>query len=184
MKILLFCLLLSTGIDCLIAQQQLFLCEDGHVFFRSDAPLELIEANSKQLRGVIDPQKRSFAFRLSINSFEGFNSRLQQVHFNENYLESHTYPNAIFKGKIIEHIDFTKEGTYDIRAKGILEIHGIKQERIIKSKLKIQNEQVSIQSFFSILLEEHDIRIPKIVHQKISELIYVQINAILKKQNL
>src|SRR5262245_21481143 len=60
----------------------------GIISFRSDAPLEVIKATSEKLHGRIDPVRRTFAFKVLIRSFEGFNSPLQQVHFYENYLES------------------------------------------------------------------------------------------------
>ena len=52
---------------------------------------------------------------------------MQKEHFNENYLESDKYPDATFAGKIIEDVDFTKNNTITVRAKGILTIHGVPQ---------------------------------------------------------
>lgn len=83
-------------------------------------PLELIEARSIELKGLIDPAKQTFAFSVSTNSFEGFNSKLQREHFNENYLESAKYPKSTFTGKIIEKVDFTTNGEHIICAKGKL----------------------------------------------------------------
>jgi hypothetical protein len=45
-----------------------------------------------------------------MQTFEGFNSALQREHFNENYIESNRFPDASFNGKIIEDIDFAKDG--------------------------------------------------------------------------
>jgi hypothetical protein len=158
-------------------QAQLYEVKEATVNFRSDAPLELIEAKSDALRGLIDGEKRTFAFSLPVTAFEGFNSPLQRVHFNENYMESKQYPNATFAGKIIERIDFTKTGRYVIRAKGQLKVHGIERERIIRSELEMKNGSLHVSSIFTILLAEHDISIPKIVHQKIAEEIEVRIQA-------
>ena len=52
-------------------------------------------------------------------------------------METDKYPNASFSGKIIEKIDFDSMGNYSIRAKGDLNIHGVKQERIIKCKFTL-----------------------------------------------
>jgi hypothetical protein len=155
----------------------LFSTKSGEVYFKSDAPLELIEARSKKLKGVIDAQANTFAFSVLMNTFEGFNSALQREHFGENYLEVTKFPAATFKGKIIETIDFQKDGTHTIRAKGNLDIHGVAQERIIKAVIVIKNGVLNVHSNFTVLLEEHDIHIPKIVHQKIAEEIYVEILA-------
>ena len=80
-------------------------------------------------------------------------------------------------GKIIEKIDFTKSGTFTIRAKGKLSVHGIERERIIQSTIQINGDKMFVKSTFSVPLVEHNISIPKLVHQKIAEEIQVTINA-------
>ena len=100
------------------AQPAIYTVEKGHVSFTSEAPLEVIKANSKQLRGAMNLDENTFAFVVSTRSFEGFNSPLQKEHFNEKYLESDLYPNTTFTGKIIEKIDFSTPGEYKLRAKG------------------------------------------------------------------
>ena len=86
--------------------QTIYKVLEGSVEFTSDAPLELIEAQSDEIIGLLNLDERSFAFRAPMRSFEGFNSALQRTHFNENYLESAKYPFTIFSGKVIEEIDF------------------------------------------------------------------------------
>ncbi|MBI1223638.1 MAG: YceI family protein [Bacteroidetes bacterium] len=154
-----------------------FTTQSGIIQFKSDAPLEVIEAKSKMLKGVIDMEERAFAFSVDVSSFEGFNSPLQREHFNENYLETKRYKTATFIGKIIEKDDFTKDGTYSIRTKGKLTVHGITKERIIKSEVTTKDGVIKVRSNFTVLLEEHGISIPKIVYQKIAEEITVDVAA-------
>ncbi len=154
----------------------------GTIAFRSDAPLELIKAQSSELKGIFITGKKQFAFIVTIKSFKGFNSPLQQEHFNENYLESNKYPTASFEGKIIEDVDFSKDGIYYIRAKGNLSIHGIVQERIIKSEITVKNSSISIRANFTILLADHNIPIPKVVNEKLASEIKVDIKADLVKK--
>lgn len=161
-------------------EEKIFQGNDGHVHFISEAPLEIIEASSSALQGVLDTDKGTFAFSVPMKSFEGFNSPLQRVHFNENYLESNRYPKTTFQGRIIEKIDLSVDGEYSVRAKGKLTIHGITKERIIKSKVVVKNDNINIQSRFTVMLEDHDIDIPKIVFQKIAEEIKVDIEINLK----
>ena len=71
-------------------------------------------------------------------SFKGFNSPVQQEHFYENYIEDDKFPRSSFQGKIIEKIDANLTGDFNVRAKGILDIHGVKQERIIPGTLIIE----------------------------------------------
>lgn len=154
-----------------------YLCQGGNVELRSDAPLELIKAVSGELKGVIDTDANTFAFTINNDSFKGFNSPLQREHFNENYIESLKYPKSTFTGKIIETIDYTKPGKYPIRAKGKLTIHGVTQERIIKSQIEIKGNKLLVNAAFSVLLADHDITIPRIVEQKIANEIEIILNA-------
>jgi len=166
-------------LNCFVVQSQvsaIYTSFSGTVDFTSDAPLELIKAKSDKLSGAINTKDKSFLFNIPMKSFQGFNSALQRTHFNENYLESDKYPKSVFEGKIIEDIDFDKPGTYPVRAKGNLTIHGVKQQRIIKSTLIITKESMKIKSTFTVPLTDHKIQIPTIVKQKISEEIYVTIN--------
>lgn len=150
-----------------------FSSQNGKIKFVSEAPLELIKAESDKLISVIDISKRSFAFSIIIETFEGFNSPLQKEHFRENYLETAKFKTATFKGKIIEEIDLSKEGTYNVRAKGMLSIHGIEKEKIIKTKMIVKNGSIDFDADFEVPLEEHNIKVPKVVNQKIAQVIRV-----------
>lgn len=155
-------------------QSNFYYSNTGTILFRSEAQQELIKASSSDLIGLLDIQKKTFIFKVIIRTFHGFNSALQQEHFNEKYLESEKFPEAYFNGKIIEDADLSVDGTYDLRAKGKLQIHGVEMERIIRSKAVVKNNIITIESQFSILLSDHSIKIPKIVHEKIaSEIIVV-----------
>jgi polyisoprenoid-binding protein YceI len=175
-KIILLLVFLSGGKSLCLSQAQLYVVEKGEVTFTSEASLENIKAESKSVRGVINPDSREFAFSIRINSFIGFNSEIQRVHFLENYMEQTKYPEATFSGKLIEDIPFDSPGTYSVRAKGVLEIHGIRQERILRGTITLKPGEVMMNADFSILLSDHDIAIPKIVRQKISEQIDIKLN--------
>ena len=154
-------------------------CVNGNVSLKSVATLELIQAKSNKLRGLIDTESQTFAWTVEITSFQGFNSPLQREHFNENYMESVRFPKASFTGKIIEKIDFEATGVQSVRAKGKLTLHGIEQERIIKSQLENRGGKLYVTSTFTVPVADHNIEIPKIVHQKIAEEIQVTVEAVL-----
>jgi polyisoprenoid-binding protein YceI len=165
------------GLTALTNQQELtWQAENGHASIKSDAPLEIIKAESHEVKGVIDPTSKSFSFSIRMNSFKGFNSEIQQSHFLENYIEVEKYPRATFKGKLIEDIPFDIPGTYSVRAKGNLEVHGVVKERIIRGTLTIRKDSARVQSTFYVPLADHGITIPKIVLQKIAEQIVVDID--------
>lgn len=153
--------------------------KESKVKFRSKAPKELISAATAKMSGVVDVEHHSFAFKIAIATFEGFNSPLQRDHFNENYMESNLFPVATFVGKIIEEVDLTNAGTYEVRAKGKLTIHGIAQERIIKCHLTCTREEIIVDSDFIVPLADHDIKIPRIVVAKLATDISVNVHATL-----
>ena len=155
----------------------LFSTKTGKISFRSDAPLELISASSDQMYGKFNSASKEFAFSVRVRSFKGFNSKLQEEHFNENYLESGKFPTAKFYGKIIEDINYGEDGTYTVRAKGNLTIHNITQERIIRITLKIRDKLVEARTGFTVLLADHNIPIPKVVHEKLASEIKVDVMA-------
>lgn len=159
---------------------QIYLCHDGVTKFTSEAPLELIKAKSDKTAGVLDCVTKNVAWSVDIDSFDGFNSALQKEHFRENYMETDKYRSATFKGKIIEDVDFTKNGTIMVRAKGIFNIHGAEKEKIVKVQITINNKQITIESKFEVPLEDHNIKIPKVVNQKIASVIMVEAKATLK----
>lgn len=162
---------------------QVYSCRDGITKFTSEAPLELIKAQTNRTIGALDLKSKNVAFSIDIDSFEGFNSGLQKEHFRENYMETDKYPNATFKGKIIEDIDLTKEGTSVVRAKGVFNIHGTEKERIVKVKLNVRNKDIQVESDFEVPLDDHNIKIPKVVNQKIASVILVEVRAVLKPKS-
>jgi polyisoprenoid-binding protein YceI len=186
MRLLQYCflLLLSIGFCTMAVAQDANIREarSGKIEFHSDAPKELISASSTQLRGALNIARRTFAFKVSMATFQGFNSPLQREHFNENYMETNQYPEATFSGKIIEDVDLTKDGTYEVRAKGRLSVHGLFRERIIKSSVTVKNRRIQLSSTFIVLLADHNIKIPRVVYEKLSPQISVEVQASLEPQ--
>lgn len=164
-------------------ENNLLFTNSGSITFRSESQQELINSTSEDMRGLIDPIHKTFAFKVTIRTFKGFNSALQQEHFNEKFLESDKYPEASFIGKIIEDIDFKTDGHYEIRAKGKLWIHGKEEERIIKSNIQINKGKLSIESHFTVFLSDFNIKVPKVVHEKVASEINVEIKALMQRKS-
>lgn len=162
-----------------MSAQTKFSIKTGEIEFTSNAKLELIKAESKNIQGVINTANNQFAFLVKVQSFEGFNSKLQKDHFNEKYMESDKYYDATFTGKIMENINYSKDGEYDVKANGYLTIHGKKQPRTIPAKIKMNQGVLSVISNFTVILADHDIKIPEIVSTKIATEIYVKMNLVM-----
>jgi polyisoprenoid-binding protein YceI len=167
---------LSLGFMLPAPAQDLRSVQRSEVTFLSDAPMERITATSTQGSGVIDLRQRTFAVLVPVRSFEGFNSPLQREHFNENYLESDRYPNITFQGRVIESTDLSRPGTYTVRAKGELVVHGVVRERIIPCRIVVTPEGLRVTGGFTVLLEDHAIRVPRVVQQKVASDVQVRID--------
>lgn len=175
-RILLFNLLLVAGL-VYASVRQVYSIKSSKVIFKSEAELETITAESTALTGLVDPNNKNFAFSISNKSFDGFNSALQKEHFNDNYIESDKYPTTTFTGRIIDDIDFKKSGVYVIRVKGMFKIKGVTKEELIKGTIEVSPAGLKLNTNFSLLLSDYEIRIPRIVNQKIAPDIKVTIQA-------
>ncbi len=156
--------------------QTRYYIENGEINFESAAPLELIEAKTTNMVGVLDLDRKAFAIAIPISSFRGFNSALQREHFNENYMESEKYPKGVFRGVIVDELDLNKNGYHTVTAQGKLNLHGIEKSRKVSCDLVIENGTIKVNSTFDIALVDHNIKIPTIVKKKLSETITVNID--------
>ena len=158
------------------AGQDLYACKNATISLFSSAPLEDIAANTSTGTSVFNATTGELVFSVNITSFK-FKKSLMQEHFNSDYLESDKYPKATFKGKIQEHIDATKNGSYPVTAVGELDIHGVKQNRTIPGTITVNNGTVTMASEFMVKCVDHHIDIPKIVFHNIAESIKMNVSA-------
>lgn len=133
--------------------------------FYSDAPLEKIEATNTGAFLYINAKDSIFC-RVPIKLFH-FANRVMQAHFNENYMESDKYPYAYFHG-VVQRLR-----PDSVLATGEINIHNVKQKRSIPVYLDAQGK---FYTHFKVKLQDHQIRIPKLVLKKIAEEVdvYVQ----------
>ncbi len=152
---------------------QKFKSSSSNIKFYSDAPLEDIEAFNTAATSIVDLDTKAIVIVVPIKSFD-FKKELMQEHFNENYLESDEFPNAIFKGKLIDWSG--TEGLSKAKAEGTLEIHGVTQEVTIEGDLTKEGESLALSTVFNVKLEDYDVKIPKAVFYKIAEEVEVTAN--------
>jgi polyisoprenoid-binding protein YceI len=149
----------------------------------SEAPLENIEARSLTGVSILNTATNEVQFTIPIRSFK-FSKTLMQEHFNENYMESDKYPNARFKGKLTGDFNPEKDGDYPVTATGELEVHGVKRLRTIKGTMKVRDNKISLGSAFDVKCQDHNIKIPQIVFQKVAETIRVTVSSSYSAYNL
>jgi polyisoprenoid-binding protein YceI len=161
---------------------QNYVTKTGHIKFYSETPIETIEAHNHAVNAALNPQTGDFVFKVLIKSFE-FEKALMQEHFNENYLESDKYPNAMFKGKVTNaaDINFGAGGTYDAKVVGELTIHGVTNEIAEEGTFTVGDGKIQGQSVFFVLLEDYEIKVPGAVKKQISESIEVTVDIMLEE---
>jgi len=166
------------------ANAQIYATKNGSIKFFSDAPLEKIEANNRQVNAALNAGTGDFVFRVLIKSFE-FEKALMQEHFNENYLESDKFPSSTFVGKVtnIKDIDLLKDGINEVSIEGKMTIHGITKVIREKGTFEVRQGKVSGKSTFGILLSDYNVAIPNTVGNKISKTIEITVDVFLEKVN-
>lgn len=161
---------------------QNYVTRTGYIRFYSEAPLENIEAVNRQVNSALNVSNGDFVFRVLMRSFN-FEKALMQEHFNENYVESHKYPNASFQGKIanFDEIDLTVPGTYDVIVEGDLTIKDATNKISEAGTLVVKPDEIAGKSVFTIKLADYNISIPSAVSRNIAEEIEITVDVELKK---
>ena len=157
--------------------QSIFMTRSGQISFFSKTSVENIEGINNEVTSMLDIGKGDLVFAVLIKSFH-FEKALMEEHFNENYMESNTYPKATFQGKIknLSAINFTKDGTYEATIEGDLTIHGVKQPHKTIGTITVSKGKIAAVSTFTLKLADYKIEIPSLVADKISPTIEIKVN--------
>ena len=158
---------------------QKYFSKTGKISFYSDAPMEKIEATNGTASTVLDAATGNLEWAVLIQGFK-FEKSLMQEHFNENYMESTTYPKAKFKGKIdnISSVNFKKDGDYKVNVSGQLEIHGVTKPVTATGVITVKGGSVSANSKFSVAVADYGIEIPKLVADNIAKNVDITVEAV------
>lgn len=156
--------------------QEIYKATEVSAAFFSSAPIEDIAAHSENGVSLWNTRNGEISFRVNIRSFE-FEKGKMQEHFNENFMESHEFPMATFKGKVQQQPDLSKEGEYNIRLVGKLQIHGVEQKREINATVNVLENKLELHSNFNVAVADHDIEIPKLLFRNIAEVVRVEVHA-------
>lgn len=160
---------------------QLYQGKSNTISFFSDAPLEDIEGTAKSAVIVMNTASGEVAAQIKVKDFE-FESGTMKDHFNENYMESEKFPTAKFVGKITdkEKVNFKKDGVYKTKVSGTLTIHGVARPRSIDGTFTVKGGDISFDAKFPVALKDHNIEIPEMVFNKISENVELRIQTLMQ----
>lgn len=162
-----------------LASAQKYFTKNGTISFDATSPgsPENITADNRTIQCVVDAAKGEIAFKAAIKAFT-FERALMQEHFNENYVESSKFPEAIFKGTItnIASVSFVKDGSYPATVKGKLTLHGETRDVETTGKINISKGKITATASFSVLLSDYKVNVPGVVTDKVSKTAKITVN--------
>jgi hypothetical protein len=158
------------------AAQPVYLCTGGTVTFFSQAPLEDIEATSRAMHSVFNAATGEIVFIVPLRSFH-FRKSLMEEHFNERYVESDKYPQAVYKGKLRQAVDLSRDGEYPLVADGTLALHNVERPRTDTARLVVAGGKITLAGRFRVAVADHAIEIPRLMSRNIAEVVEVTFSA-------
>lgn len=153
----------------------------GKITFEASVPaFEEVKAKNESVTCILNTSTGDIAALALIKSFR-FKVALMEEHFNENYMESDTYPKATFKGKI-DNFDFSKltATAKQYTIKGKLEMHGKTKDITITASIKKSGDSVEVDADFTLNTDDFGIDIPSVVSKKVSKKVKVKLDVTLK----
>ena len=182
MKKVIYLILLLLSLS--ISAQNRYLTKTGIVEFEASVPsFEEVKAINNSATAIINSETGELAALVLIKGFR-FKNALMEEHFNENYAESDLYTKSNFKGKIV---NFSLEKLSEIpqifKLEGELTFHGkTKKFEELSIEIKKNDDIITISGKFIADASNFDIKIPKVVKNKIAEGIVVSFEFKLQKK--
>ena len=165
-------LFIFLGLAFHVHAQDKFYTKTGKITFDATAPAspEKIEAVNKSVTCVIDIKTGNIQFVVLMKGFQ-FERALMEEHFNENYVESSKHPKAVFKGTITDNtlVNYSKEGSYSVKVKGNLSLHGETKEIETTGKISSKAGKILVQAIFPVSFNDYKIVIPTLVSDKVAK---------------
>ena len=170
MKKLIFILIVSFSIGMF---GQKYITKTGTLNFEASTPaFEPVKAQHSTTTAVLDVSSGKVAVLALVKGFR-FKNALMEEHFNENYMESDTFPKASFSGTIVDFNADNLGTENEFTVKGKLTIHGVTKEIERPILLSKEGNIIMMKISFSTAPGDFNIEIPSVVKEKISESIAI-----------
>ena len=152
---------------------QKYITKTGTIDFEASVPaFEPVKAKHSTTTAVLDLSNGNLAVLALVKGFR-FKNALMEEHFNENYMDSDTYPKTTFTGTIIDFNADDIGAKQEYTVKGTLTIHGKEKEIEAPISLSKNGDTIILETTFTTAPGDFDIKIPNVVKEKISESIVV-----------
>ena len=166
----LFIAILVLSLNTLQAQVLFF--DHGKMEFYTATVLSDIEAVTDKIEVKLDVQTRNIEIKVNINSFE-FEYETMKDHFNEKYMEGDKFPQATFKGEIIQDISNIKD-EMEVDGTGELTIHGISRKIEVKANISKKGEYTVIKSKIPVVFKDYGVDDPSILTKSVAKDILIE----------
>nr|WP_314897300.1 YceI family protein [uncultured Flavobacterium sp.] len=163
-----------------IAQEKM-VTDKGIINFEASVPFfEEVKAINQKTYCVLVTKTGEITCWAIIKNFQ-FERNLMEEHFNKNYMQSHRFPKATFKG-IIEKFDLKKINSTanEYLIKGKITMHGKSKKIIVIGTIKKGAQGIELISNFPLNTDDFKIEIPFIVRSKISKNVNTQLYCVLQ----
>jgi len=175
-------LLLLVASTLTITAQDVYITRNAYVKFFSNGIIEDITADTETAMSAVDLKNNTVYFKISIASFH-FENSLMQDHFNENYMETESFPYAEYNGKIDGKVKLKKGETVEVMVNGEMDIHGVKHSRTDKATITLNEDgTITAEAKFIVKLVDHDVDIPKLLIKNIAEEVEVTLKGTYAKK--
>lgn len=172
-------IMLTAFLGILMSQNimaQKYFTRTGTTHFKASvATFEPVEATNKSTTAILKTETGDVAAQLFVSAFQ-FKVALMQEHFNENYMDSDTYPKAIFRGKLQDFSMKNLSEEKEFLLKGTLTIKGKAKKINTKAKVFSKNKKLFLQTTFNVKPQDFNIEIPSIVRKKIAKEIKITVD--------
>lgn len=174
MKKILFialCILAINGFS-----QEKYYTKTGKAYFLSHTDVIDIDGTNKQAISFFDVKSGEIVCAMLIKGFE-FTLATAAEHFNETYMESHLYPKANFKGKIVDYdkIDISKKGLLNITVTGDLTLHGVTKTVTVPATVDIKEGSAIGKCNFKVSISDYGIKVPAVVEDRVAKIVDIEV---------
>jgi polyisoprenoid-binding protein YceI len=119
----------------------------------------LPKAENKTVIASLNTTTGALAFEAAVKNFS-FTNPMMQDHFNgSSWMESDKHPTFTYKGNITDlaAVDFSKDGTYQVKTEGTLSVKGVEQKLSTPATIVVKGSSVVASADFSIKLADYGI---------------------------
>lgn len=125
--------------------------------------------------------KNEIYFEVDLNTVKTGNGKRDRD-MREDVLETEKWPITYFKGSFIKVEKKDNQNIYSVKILGKMFVHGVEKEIEIPGEIKIEDGVMTVESKFSIYLNDYDIEAPSLLaFIKVAEEIRLKLNFKLKQ---